>query len=208
VTRVFALIIAGGEGSRLGHVRKGELRVGGERMIDRVARAFAGIEGPLLVSTGRRRECPLPAPAVALPDSTDRASGPLAALRAASTHLATRAAPRDILVAAAVDTPFLPADYVLRLVAAVETAEAAYAAWGDGFYPTSSAWRLESLAKALKRLDVLSGPKAALGLVEAARVDWTKDAAQNPFANANSLADLIALQRRAVTPERPRHRPS
>ena len=200
MTRVFALIIAGGEGSRLGHVRKGDLRVAGERMIDRVAKAFAGVESELLVSTGRSKECPLPLPAIALPDSTDHASGPLAGLGVAADYLATHASPKDILVSAAVDTPFLPHDYLSRLVSAISNAEAAYAGWGDGFYPTNSAWRLASLAKVLKRLDDSAGPKAALGLIEAVRVDWTASAAQNPFANANSLADLIALQRRAHAP--------
>ena len=198
MTRVFALILAGGEGSRLGHVRKGDLRVGGVRMVERVAAALTGVEPALMVSTGQSKACPLPAPAIALPDLVDHATGPLAGLRAASAFLAGRAAPRDILISVAVDTPFLPADFVARLVKAVSDAGAAYAACGDNFYPTNCTWRLDALGKALDRLDDSAGPRAALALVHAVRVDWTAVSAQDPFANANNLGDLLALQRRAV----------
>lgn len=44
-----AIILAGGRGSRLGGVRKADLRVGGERLLDRVLSAVKGCEPRIVV---------------------------------------------------------------------------------------------------------------------------------------------------------------
>ena len=46
------MILAGGKGERLGGVVKANLRVGGVRLIDRVAAALADVKGPILVAHG------------------------------------------------------------------------------------------------------------------------------------------------------------
>ena len=80
----------------------------------------------------------------------------------------------------------------------VSSSDAAYAAWGENFYPTNAAWRLGALRQALAESAEGVGPKAILGLMDAKRVDWSSASAADPFANLNTLADLLTLQRRAL----------
>jgi len=118
-------------------------------------------------------------------------------MRAAAESI--RAEDTDLLVFAAVDAPFLPFDYVSRIAARARETGAAYAAYGDAFYPTNSAWRVETLKSALAQHAPNVGPKLLLQTVDAARLDWSDRAQHDPFANLNTLADLIALQRRALS---------
>ncbi|RYE53148.1 MAG: molybdenum cofactor guanylyltransferase, partial [Hyphomicrobiales bacterium] len=198
-TKIIAVILAGGRGMRLGGVRKADLRIGGERLLNRVARTFEGHADQLLIASARLRPLDLSPGAIAIDDESDESLGPLAGLRAAVTHIGS-ADDSDLLISAAADTPFLPENYVKRLRDAVGADDAAYAAWGEGFYPTSAAWRLPRLRAALDNVPTGAGPKAILSLLCAAKVDWTDEASANPFANINTLADLLALQRRALNP--------
>jgi len=190
---IHALILAGGEGSRLGGVCKAGLRIGGTRLIDRVSARLDGAVRPLLVSVGHDA-MPVPTGLYALPDAAGPRAGPMAGLAAGLRHLRTRASGDDILVTLAVDTPFLPADYVARLVAPVAagTSAASYAVWGEAFYPTNAAWRIAALSgRALP-----ASPRALLDMLGATPVSWPASS-PDPFANLNTLADLVALQERA-----------
>src|SRR5690606_18361706 len=138
VTRIIGAILAGGGGTRLGGLRKADIRIGGRRLIDRVADVLADHVDDLVIASGRLVLADLPKSARVVADEAESTMGPLAGMRAS----AAMAAPDDILVFAAVDTPFLPSDYVERLIAAARGPGAAYAAWGEAFYPTSSAWRV------------------------------------------------------------------
>jgi len=197
--RVHGLILAGGQGSRLGGVRKAELRLGGVPLIARVAaRLGAGLARPLLIATGPAATAY--AQGVGIADDPAGPAGPLAGLLAGLRHLADMARNEDVLVTVAVDTPFLPVDYVARLTAALAAgAPAAFAQWGPSPYPTNAAWRigmLRRLAKAVQRADTAPGPRRLLEEAGAAAVDWSDSAARDPFANLNTLADLVALSRR------------
>lgn len=194
--RLFGLILAGGEGSRLGGVRKAGLRIGGVPMINRVTAAFEDRVTELLVASGQEEVAA--AGLTSIRDQQRAPTGPLAGIQAGLRHLEQRFQPDDILVTVAVDTPFLPHDYVVRLEKAASEAGAAYAAWGDNIYPTNSAWRLQDLRDALEGADESAGPKAILARLNAAPVNWSDEATTDPFANINTLSDLVALQRRAI----------
>jgi molybdopterin-guanine dinucleotide biosynthesis protein A len=194
VTRIIGAILAGGGGTRLGGLRKADIRIGGQRLIDRVAGVLADHVDDLVIASGRFVLADLPKSARVVADEAESTMGPLAGMRAS----AAMAAPDDILVFAAVDTPFLPSDYVERLIAAARGPGAAYAAWGEAFYPTSSAWRVGTLKDSLQRHPPDSGPKLLLQSAGATRVDWASHEKTNPFSNLNTIADLITLQRRAI----------
>ncbi|KRA99834.1 hypothetical protein ASD83_04885 [Devosia sp. Root685] len=196
MSRIFGLILAGGEGSRLGGVRKADLRIGGVRLLQRVAGAFEGKVAELFVASGQIDVSDLAL--TSLRDESAISTGPLAGIRAAVRHLEKTFDSGDMLVSVAVDTPFLPPDYVERLSQAAAKTGAAYAAWGESIYPTNSAWQLTALSDALEATSESAGPKAILHKLGAARVDWSANAAVDPFANINTLDDLIALQRRAI----------
>lgn len=194
MSTIHAVILAGGRGSRLGAVRKADLLIDGQRLLDRVAARFSGISGKFLLSIGRYGEIALPAGAVALADAENESQGPLAGIAAAAQHLAAFGRPDDLLISVAVDTPFLPADYVARLAAI--SGAAGYASFGETFYPTNAAWRLGPLREALARYPGNAGPRALLRDMAATPVQWS-GTGPDPFANLNSFADLLALQRRA-----------
>ena len=194
-----AVIIAGGEGQRLGGVRKADLRIGGVRQIDRVVAALGPVARPILASTGpEHRRIDLPTDCSALPDLDARHGGPLAGLAAAVGRLAREGIAQGLLVSVAVDTPFLPTDFVQRLEAALGAAPAAFAASGDDFYPPNAIWRVESLQGLPASIIDGTAPNSLKALqreLGAVRVDWAESDKANPFLNINTVADLIALQR-------------
>jgi molybdopterin-guanine dinucleotide biosynthesis protein A len=198
---VHAVIIAGGQGQRLGGVRKGSLRIGGLRLIDRASAALGPVADPLMVSTGSNSAISdLPEGAEAVPDLPVPCAGPLAGLAAAVTALRRRGVVRGELVSVAVDTPFLPTDFVARMVAPLAQAPASYAAWKDDFYPPNAAWRIEAIADLPERMAAPAPPaslKALQRLLGAEAVDWSGDQTDNPFHNVNTIGDVIALERRA-----------
>lgn len=197
-----AVIIAGGRGERLGGVRKADLRIGGRRLVDRVADALGMVAAPLMVATGpgdsRLR---LPAGAVALADLDAATGGPLAGLAAAVASLQARGIGEGLLVSAAVDTPFLPIRFADLLSAALGNAAGAYAAWGDQFYPPNAIWRIEALATLPAQVRTGQAARSLKALQQtlgAVAVDWASRTGADPFTNVNTLDDLIVLERIAL----------
>lgn len=191
------VIIAGGRGERLGGVRKADLRLGGLRLVDRVAEALGPVEPPLMIAVGQeddgrgRRDG-----AVAVTDLAAPAGGPLAGLAAAVSALQARGIGEGLLVSVAVDTPHLPQDFAAIMAADLGDAPAAFATWGADFYPPNAIWRLEALADLPRQVMAHTAPaslKALLAGLGAQEVDWHARHAADPFRNVNTLADLLAL---------------
>lgn len=198
---IHSVVLTGGEGTRLGRIRKADLRLGGVRLIDRVANRLAPANGRLLVSVGPSTLAAPPG-LIGIVDRVGDPGGPLAGILAAAHHLATTTGPDDILVSVAVDTPFLPEDYVSKLVAPVAAgARAAVVAWDGTLYPTNAAWRLDALMPLLRdgtSTSPIRSPKRLLESLDATIVDWAACSSENPFANLNTLKDLVLLARRAI----------
>lgn len=196
---LYALILAGGQGSRLGLLHKDQIRINGVSLLDRMVTQFYAAGAEVLVSVEReghlRRD-----DATVLPDLDLPLGGPLAGLVAAAEHLRDKAG-NGLLVTAAVDTPFLPEDFVRRLVAALDGgAQAAQAGWRDNSYPTNAIWRMSALAdlpRQAREDSAPNSPKSLLASLGAIRVDWTDTHEEDPFANLNTLDDLVVLARRA-----------
>lgn len=193
--KIHALILAGGAGSRLGGVDKARLRIGNVALIDRVIDRLDGVSS-LLISTGPDSPHDVPK-GIALPDHSDKQLGPMAGVASALRHLRPLAGSNDVLVSVAVDTPFLSSDFLARIVKPIsDGAAASFAAWKDQFYPTNAAFRLSELPEILP-----DSPKALLASMGAVKIDWSVDKALNPFGNVNTLADLVAMSRRAQSVE-------
>lgn len=196
-----AVILAGGEGQRLGGVRKADLRIGGIRLLDRVVAALGPMSTPLLVAVGpEERGWQMSGEFTAIEDLPGPCGGPLAGLAAAVAVLAEHGVTTGKLISVAVDTPFLPDDFAQRMLAELADAPVAYAAWNDEFYPPNAAWELSALV-GLPAAIAGAKPPASLKALQRAmgarRVDWAGQFAENPFVNVNTPADLIALGRRA-----------
>lgn len=192
------IILAGGKATRMGGGDKARLLLAGQSLLDRVAaRLGPQVEGLALNANGdpaRFSDTGLPV----IADSVAGYPGPLAGVLAGLDWAAARGAAH--VVTAAADTPFLPRDLVVRLVAAArdEGARIALAATLESGrtvrHPTVGLWPVdlrEDLRVALARGErkvVLwaDGHGAATAVFDTARGD--------PFFNVNTPGDLARAE--------------
>ena len=194
------VILAGGQGQRLGHVRKADLRIGGRTLLGRVAYAL-GPSGAKMIAVGQSIDHPAPTGFLAVRDLDTSLAGPLAGLAGAIAALQAIDIEKGLLVSVAVDTPFLPHNFVSRLQAGLNETDAAYASWRDQPYPTNAIWRIEAVADLPRQVHEGTAPPSLRRLLEqmdAAAVDWSAEADMDPFANVNTFADLLTLARRLI----------
>lgn len=127
-----------------------------------------------------------------LPDDPAHPSGPLAGLAAGLAW--ARRGGFDRLVTLPCDTPLVGKDAILRLLAALGEAPAAYAVTDDGPQPLCAVWRVSLEAELARRLAAGDHPAARAFLAElgAAAVDF---GASTSFRNANDPQALLDLAR-------------
>lgn len=115
MTGIPGVILAGGQASRMGGGDKGLLPLGQATLMDRVIARLEPQAGPLAINANgdpaRFARFGLPV----LPDPVPGFVGPLAGVLAGLDWAASLGAP--MIVTAAADTPFFPADLVARLQA-------------------------------------------------------------------------------------------
>jgi molybdenum cofactor guanylyltransferase len=189
------LILAGGQGRRLGGLDKALVRLGPETLLARAERRLAPQVGGMAVSANgdpARLGTSLPV----LPDALRGFAGPLAGVLAGLDHAAERGA--GSLVTVAVDTPFFPDDLVARLLASGAPLAVAATADEGGrlrWHGTFALWPVSARTALRAALDrgerKVSAVAGALGAVAVAF-----DApAPDPFFNINTPADLAKAQR-------------
>ena len=201
--RVAAVILAGGKGERLGGVVKANLEIGGIRLLERVSTALGPLPDPVMVAHGAIPIAdlrPLPGQ-IAVADLETPYAGPLAGVAAAVHHCRSLTEPPEALISIAVDTPFVPADYVARMAAALGPAPAVIARYAAQTYPTNMIWRFAAIADLAEQVAAGSAPRSLKRLAAAAGavpLDWPQNSASDPFANVNTPEDLAALTARAT----------
>ena len=191
LTPITGVILAGGEGRRMGGADKGLQLLDGRPLVQCVLERLQPQVGQVVISANRNLEryrelgCPV------LEDLTPGFAGPLAGLQAAMAGATT-----PLLLAAPCDSPRLPADLGSRLLAALEAAHADLAVprAGDRAHRAFCLVRCELLP----RLDAfLAGGGRKLGLwyetLNTVEVDFDDEAAA--FGNINSIAELDRLAR-------------
>ncbi len=117
--QITGLILAGGRGSRMGHVDKGLQPFRGATMVEHVMRRLAPQVDALAINANQNPEryAALGVPVWA--DDLEGFEGPLAGLETGMRRCGT-----PYLVTAPCDSPFLPTDLVARLFAALTEAGA------------------------------------------------------------------------------------
>lgn len=115
--RITLLILAGGMGSRMGHADKGLLQLAGKPLVQHLANRYANL--PVLLSANRHLELYAQLGFTVIPDADDSYAGPLAGVVQGLHHMHS-----DWLLTLPCDTPFLPLDLPMRLLAATEHAQA------------------------------------------------------------------------------------
>lgn len=193
--KIVGLILAGGLGSRLGGVRKSDIRMANHSLLDWVSLSMAGQCDSLLISTGAHRK----AGANEVSDDADGIKGPAAGLLAGARWCAAHAQ-GAILLTVSVDSPFFPSDFVQRALPLLhEDRHCVVASFGGRDYPTNALWNSVSLQQVLEGYPAAPrGPRLRdiqqkLG---AKRLEYTSLTAENPFAGVNTVSDLLALSRR------------
>lgn len=192
--RIAAVILAGGEGRRMGGPTGGAdkalVRLAGRPLLFHVMRSLAPQVAALAVSANGDPARLVGFGLPVLPDA--QPLGPLSGVLAGLHWAADQGA--EALISAPVDTPFLPEDLVARL-AAGGLATPALAASGGRLHPAVALWPL-TLAAPLAAF-LASGAKTRVtdfARAQAARqVDFADPGA---FANLNTPEDLARAEMR------------
>jgi len=187
---VTGVVLAGGQGSRMGGVDKGLQLFRGKPMVQHVVERFAPQVGELLVNANRNPEAYASFGYRVVADEIEGFAGPLAGFERGLAH-----ASKDFVVTTPCDSPFLPVDLVARLRSALDSrsADLAVAKTGDQAHPVFSLMR-RSVHASLR--DFLSSGQrkidrwyVALEVVEVAFDDEAE-----AFVNINTLAELSGLE--------------
>ena len=191
MTRVTGVILAGGQGSRMGGVDKGLQGFRGKPMVQHVIERLAPQVDELLINANRNPDAYARFGYRVVADEIEGFAGPLAGFERGLAHAAG-----DLVVTAPCDSPFLPADLVRRLSAALEAegADLAVARTGTQAHPVFSLMR-RSVHASLR--DFLSGGQRKIdrwyGALAVAEVAFDDEA--EAFLNINTLDELTGLER-------------
>ncbi|WP_119422620.1 molybdenum cofactor guanylyltransferase MobA [Desertibaculum subflavum] len=192
-----AVILAGGEGRRLGGVDKAFVPLGGRALIEQVVARLAHQVAAIAISANgdperfARLGLPvLPDPVAGRPGER---RGPLAGLLAGLDWAAADWPEARRLLTVPVDCPFLPTDLAARLAAAGGAGEVVLAASGGRRHPVAALWPVGLAASLRTGLGDGSLRKVeAFALAQPHKaVEWST-APFDPFLNINTAEDLAA----------------
>jgi len=145
--RVSGIVLAGGQGRRMGGVDKGLQTLRGKPMVAWALERLAPQVDEIIVNANQNLEAYSGFGHRVVPDAIGGFAGPLAGLHAGLT-----AALHPLAVTVPCDSPFLPLDLVARLRKALQANDLAVAKTGDQPHPVFSLVRcsvLEHLAQFL-----------------------------------------------------------
>ena len=181
--RIFGLILAGGEGRRMGGADKALLALGGRPLLAHaIDRLGPQVEALALSANGD----PARFAAFGLPVLADaRPQGPLSGVLSGLRWAA--AAGADALVTVPVDTPFLPGDLVPRLWLAGD-GRAAYAEAGGRAHPACALWPVGLAGDLADGLD--RGEAKVMHFVARHAAAPAGFPDENAFLNLNAPGDL------------------
>jgi molybdopterin-guanine dinucleotide biosynthesis protein A len=130
---VSGIVLAGGQGRRMGGVDKGLQLLRGKPMVAWVLERFAPQVSEILVNANQNLEAYARFGYRVVPDALGGFAGPLAGL-----HAGLGAASHPLVVTVPCDSPFLPLDLVVRLRGALGANDLAVARTGDQPHPVFS----------------------------------------------------------------------
>jgi len=188
---VTGIVLAGGQGSRMGGADKGLQAFRGRPMVQHVVERLAPQVDELLINANRNAEAYARFGFRVVADEIEGFAGPLAGFERGLAH-----AGGELVVTAPCDSPFLPADLVARLRAALEArnAELAVARTGSQAHPVFSLMR-RSVHASLR--DFLSSGQRKIdrwyGGLSVVEVSFDDEA--DAFLNINTLDELTGLER-------------
>ena len=187
---VTGVILAGGQGRRMGGVDKGLQPLRGKPMVTWVMERFAPQVDEVLVNANQNLERYAAFGHRLIPDAIQGYAGPLAGL-----HRGLTAAAHALVATVPCDSPFLPRDLVARLRAALEReqAEIAVAKTGEQPHPVFCLCRKRVLP-GLTDFLAAGGRKIDAWYAKLKVVEVPFDDQAGAFSNVNTEAELKAFQ--------------
>jgi molybdenum cofactor guanylyltransferase len=188
-SQISGLILAGGRGSRMGHVDKGLQPFRGMPMAQHVIQQLAPQVASLMINANQNLADYQGFGLPLWPDEMSGFAGPLAGLQTGLLHCAT-----PYLVTAPCDSPFVPADLVNRLAQGLAQQDADLAVALTGAGATRQAHPVFCLAKTalLPHLTAYlqGGGRKFDGWYASLKVAEVHFADEAAFRNINTLDDL------------------
>jgi molybdenum cofactor guanylyltransferase len=191
ITTVTGVVLAGGQGRRMGGIDKGLVELDGRSMIARVLERFAPQVDEVLINANQNLDRYRAFGFDVVPDAVGGYAGPLAGL-----HAAMMRATRPLVCTVPCDSPFLPPDLVARLSAALATAGAqlAVARTFDQPHPVFCLVRRDVLPH-LDAFLAAGGRKIDAWYATLAVVEVAFDDEAEAFRNINTADELAAAAR-------------
>ena len=187
---VTGVILAGGRGQRMGGVDKGLRELRGKPMVAWVLERFAPQVDEVLINANQNLGTYAAYGHRVIPDEIGGFAGPLAGLQRGLGE-----ARHPLVATVPCDTPFLPADLVARLRAALlaQDAQLAVARTGDQPHPVFCICRRDVLPH-LTQFLAGGGRKIDAWYATLKVVEVEFDDQPGAFSNINTLAELNAFQ--------------
>jgi molybdenum cofactor guanylyltransferase len=193
---ITAVILAGGEGRRMGGEDKGLVHLAGCSMVEHVLARIAPQVGRVIINANRNRSSYARLGHPVFSDELNDFQGPLAGVATALAQIDT-----PLLLTLPCDSPTPPADLAQRLYRALQErqADAAVAHDGQRMHPVFALLRRELLASLSDYL--LAGDRKMelwLARNRYITVDFSDEA--DAFANVNSPEDHAEQEKRLLAP--------
>ena len=190
-TPITGVILAGGQGRRMGGVDKGLKILRGKPMVEWVIERLAPQVHEVLINANQNLEQYVALGYRVIPDEIAGFAGPLAGL-----HRGLTQASHELIATVPCDSPFLPRDLVMRLRAALEKnhAEIAVARTGEQPHPVFCLCRA-SVAEHLAAFLADGGRKVDAWYASLQTIEVDFDDQPEGFRNINTLEELQGMDR-------------
>ena len=194
--RTLGLVLAGGQGERMGGIDKASIAIGGMALIDHVLTRLEPQADRIIISANGDPDR-FGATHTVVADAKGEPCGPLGGLLAAMRWAQENAPHAFWILSAAVDTPFFPTDLADRLITAMSgpAPSVVLARSGDRVHPTFGLWPVALADQLEAYLD--AGERKAMLFAEqhnCARVVFSgfmvDDIEIDPFFNLNTPEDV------------------
>ena len=191
---VTGVILAGGQGRRMGGVDKGLKVLRGKPMVAWVLERFAPQVDEVLINANQNLETYRRFGRRVIPDEIGSFAGPLAGL-----HRGLSEARHELVATVPCDSPFLPSDLIPRLRGALDNtgSDVAVAKTGDQPHPVFCLCR-KSVLPGLTKFLAGGGRKIDAWYASLKVVEVPFDDQPDAFSNINTEEELLALERGAL----------
>jgi molybdopterin-guanine dinucleotide biosynthesis protein A len=181
---VSGVVLAGGQGRRMGGVDKGLQPLRGKPMAQWALERLAPQVDEILINCNQNLDAYARFGYRLVPDEIGGFAGPLAGL-----HASLKAAAHPLVATVPCDSPFLPPDLVSRLKRDLNGKDLAVARTGDQPHPVFSLVRRDVLAN-LEAFLRSGGRKIDAWYASLATVEVSFDDEADAFRNINTLEEL------------------